>query len=430
MTVINTNTASLVARDAIQRNDRAMAQSMERLSTGSRINSAKDDAAGLAISERMSAQVSGLNMAVRNANDAISLLQTADGASQEISNMLSRMRELAVQAASGTYTSTDQTALDLEFGELMNEIDRIAANTEWNGTAILGGGDTTVTASGASTRDYAIQLGAESAQTMALTLNSWRTQVSRDTQMSAASGTGRDGVDPKVGEAQVVTFSDMATNDVFELAGITVTATAAVTAANLENFFTAQTNSGSITGTLTGATLSGALNGYSTAEHTDGSKVTFTSTGGRNDGKTLASATVTGQTDGTDHAVAAAVSVTGTEGVGAYGQGVLFYGSTPTRIDITSAANASQAIAELDRAIDGAAAERAKYGSYMSRLQHASDNLQNVATNTAASKSQISDADYAAETTELARTQIISQASTAMLAQANQVKQTVLSLLQ
>jgi len=429
MTVINTNTASLVARDAIQRNDRAMAQSMERLSTGSRINSAKDDAAGLAISERMSAQVSGLNMAVRNANDAISLLQTADGATQEISNMLSRMRELAVQAASGTYTTTDQAALDLEFGELMSEIDRIAANTEWNGAAILGGGDTTVTASGASTRDYAIQLGAESAQTMALTLNSWRTQVSRDTQMSAASGTGRDGVDPKVGEAQVVTFTAMANGDVFELAGITVTATNTVTAANLENFFTAQTNSGSITGTLSGATLSGALNGYSTAEETDGSKVTFTSTGGRNDGKTLASTHPSG-TDGTDHAVAAAVSVTGTEGVGAYGQGVLFYGSTPTRIDITSAANASQAIAELDRAIDGAAAERAKYGSYMSRLQHAADNLTNVATNTAASKSQISDADYAAETTELARTQIISQASTAMLAQANQVKQTVLSLLQ
>ena len=429
MTVINTNTASMIARDAIHRNERSMSTAMERLSTGFRINSAKDDAAGLAISDRMSAQISGLNMAVRNANDAISLLQTADGATQEISNMLSRMRELAVQAGSGTYTTTDQAALDLEFGELMNEIDRIAANTEWNGAAVLGGGDTDVTASGASTRDYNIQLGAESAQTMALTLNSWRTQVSRDTQMSAASGTARDGVDPKVGEAQVVTFTTMASGDVFELAGITVTATGNVTAANLENFFTAQTNSGSITGSLTDATLSGALNGYSTAEHTDGTKVTFTSTGGRNDGKTLASTHPSG-TDGTDHAVAAAVSVTGTEGVGAYGQGVLFYGSTPTRIDITSAANASQAIAELDRAIDGAAAERAKYGSYMSRLQHAADNLQNVATNTAASKSQISDADYAAETTELARTQIISQASTAMLAQANQVKQTVLSLLQ
>ena len=427
MTVINTNTASMIARDAIHRNERSMSTAMERLSTGARINSAKDDAAGLAISDRMSAQISGLNMAVRNANDAISLLQTADGATQEISNMLSRMRELAVQAGSGTYTTTDQAALDLEFGELMNEIDRIAANTEWNGAAILGGGDTTVTASGASTRDYNIQLGAESAQTMALTLNSWRTQVSRDTQMTAASGTNRDGVDPKVGEAQVVTFSAMTTNDNFTLAGITVTATATVTAANLENFFSAQTLSGTITGTLSGATVSGALTGYSTAEASNGTTTTFTSTGGRNDGKTLAS-TTTGTGD--NHASAAAVSVTGTEGVGAYGQGVLFFGSTPTRINVTSAANASQAIAEIDRAIDGAAAERAKYGSYMSRLQHASDNLQNVATNTAASRSQIADADYAAETTELARTQIISQASTAMLAQANQVKQTVLSLLQ
>ena len=319
MTVINTNTASLVARDAIQRNDRAMAQSMERLSTGSRINSAKDDAAGLAISERMSAQVSGLNMAVRNANDAISLLQTADGASQEISNMLSRMRELAVQAASGTYTTTDQAALDLEFGELMNEIDRIAANTEWNGTAILGGGDTTVTASGASTRDYNIQLGAESAQTMALTLNSWRTQVSRDTQMTAASGTARDGVDPKVGEAQVVTFSAMTTNDNFTLAGITVTATADVTAQNLEDF-TAQTLSGSHHRHAHRCHRVGCADWIQYCPTYRWYETTFTSTGGRNDGKTLAS-TTTGTGD--NHASAAAVSVTGTEGVGAYGQGVL-----------------------------------------------------------------------------------------------------------
>jgi flagellin len=104
MTVINTNTSSMIARDAINRNDRAMSQAMERLSTGSRINSAKDDAAGLAIADRMSAQVSGLNMAVRNANDAISMLQTIEGATKEITNMLGRMRELAVQSASGTYT--------------------------------------------------------------------------------------------------------------------------------------------------------------------------------------------------------------------------------------------------------------------------------------------------------------------------------------
>ena len=139
MTVINTNISSMIARDAITRNDRAMSQAMERLSTGSRINSAKDDAAGLAIADRMSAQVSGLNMAVRNANDAISMLQTIEGATKEITNMLGRMRELAVQSASGTYTDTDRTALDLEFGALMDEISRIAKNTEWNGQAVLKG---------------------------------------------------------------------------------------------------------------------------------------------------------------------------------------------------------------------------------------------------------------------------------------------------
>ena len=428
MTVINTNTSSMIARDAIQRNDRAMSTAMERLSTGSRINTAKDDAAGLAISERMSAQVSGLNMAVRNANDAISLLQTADGATQEISNMLGRMRELAVQAASGTYTTTDQAALDLEFGALMDEIDRIATNTEWNGSAILAGASSTATPS-ATTKDLAIQLGAEASQTMALSLNSWRTKVNSDTEMSAASGTGRDGVDPNTGEAQVVTFSAMASGDRFTLAGITVVATGTVAASDLEDYFSGRTNGGAV-GSLTNATVSGTLTGYDTAEASDGTTTTFTNTGGRNDGKTLASTDPGGGTDGTDHAVAAAVSVTGTENAGAYGTGVLHFSGSYTRINVTSAANATQAITELDAAINGAAAERAKLGSYMSRLQHAADNLQNVSTNTSASRSQIADADYATETTELARTQIISQASTAMLAQANQVKQTVLSLLQ
>ena len=428
MTVINTNTSSMIARDAIQRNDRAMSTAMERLSTGSRINTAKDDAAGLAISERMSGQVSGLNMAVRNANDAISLLQTADGATQEISNMLGRMRELAVQAASGTYTTTDQAALDLEFGALMDEIDRIATNTEWNGSAILAGASSTATPS-ATTKDLAIQLGAEASQTMALSLNSWRTKVNSDTEMSAASGTGRDGVDPNTGEAQVVTFSAMASGDRFTLAGITVVATGTVAASDLENYFSGRTNGGAV-GSLTNATVSGTLTGYDTAEASDGTTTTFTNTGGRNDGKTLASTDPGGGADGTDHAVAAAVSVTGTENAGAYGTGVLHFSGSYTRINVTSAANAAQAITELDAAINGAAAERAKLGSYMSRLQHAADNLQNVSTNTSASRSQIADADYATETTELARTQIISQASTAMLAQANQVKQTVLSLLQ
>ncbi len=130
MTVINTNISANIARDAIGRNNRAMSTSMERLSTGLRINSAKDDAAGLAIANRMAGQISGLNMAARNANDAISMVQTIEGATGEINNMLIRMRELAVQSASGTYSTSDRQALDLEFGALMDEMNRIADKYE------------------------------------------------------------------------------------------------------------------------------------------------------------------------------------------------------------------------------------------------------------------------------------------------------------
>jgi flagellin len=319
MTVINTNTSSLIARDAIQRNDRAMSTAMERLSTGSRINTAKDDAAGLAISERMKSQVTGLNMAVRNANDAISLLQTVDGAASEISNMLGRMYELAVQSASGTYTATDRTALNLEFEALMFEIQDIAERTEWNGTVVM---DATYDSTGSDS--LKVQLGAEASQTMEVTIKDWRPTKAQDSQMTSKTDTtNEDGID------------------------------------TVESAYN----------------LAGTTNGTEAAMYFDNA------------------------TEGTDN------------------------------IDISTAAAAAVAVKNIANAIDGANAERAQYGAYISRLQHAADNLQNVSTNTSASVSRIADADYATETTELARTQIISQASTAMLAQANQVKQTVLSLL-
>ena len=146
MSVINTNIAGKIATNAIIRNDRLQEIAMERISTGLRINSAKDDAAGLAISERMRAEVSGLEMATRNANDGISLLETDEGATLEIANILQRMRELAVQSASGTYSNTDREALDLEFGQLMTEIQRIASQTTWNTMSILNGNDVTTSA--------------------------------------------------------------------------------------------------------------------------------------------------------------------------------------------------------------------------------------------------------------------------------------------
>jgi flagellin len=434
MTVINTNTSSMIARDAIQRNDRAMSSAMERLSTGSRINSAKDDAAGLAISDRMAAQVSGLNMAVRNANDAISMLQTAEGATKEITNMLGRMRELSVQAASGTYTDTDRTALNLEFQALLSEIERIADNTEWNGEKILAGTSATIdTAASETALSKNIQLGASSGQTMTLSLNSWQPTVQVDSSMSAASGTARTGVDDRTSEVSTVTFVDMADGETLSIGGITITAGGAITAEELATYFeqySAAADYGtakSITEAAGTSTITGTWSGFTVADGGSATTVAITN-GGRSDLNPL---TVTGTASGTGADVKiTATGVAGVDNAGAFGQGVLYYGAGVTAISISSAGGASQAVSELDLAINGAAAERAKYGAYMSRLQHASDNLANIATNTSASLSQIADADYAVETTELARTQIISQASTAMLAQANQVKQTVLALLQ
>ena len=277
MSVINTNVSATIARNAIGTNERAMATSMERLSTGLRINSAKDDAAGLAISTRMTSQVSTLNMGVRNANDAISMIQTVEGASKEISNMLVRMKELAVQAASGTYSDTDRDALDLEFVALKAEITRVQENTAWNGMKLMH------TDSG----DLSIRVGD-----------------------SAITG----------------------------------------------NF---------------------------------------------------------GKWD-----------------LGANEAGDVFSQDLDGTFDLQSDTNAIAAMGLLDTAIIDATKEQAKYGSYISSLTHTVDNLTNVAQNTDQSRSRIQDADYAVETTNLARTQIIAQASTAMLAQANQSKQSVLALLQ
>jgi len=280
VTVINTNVSATLASNAIARNERAMSTAMERLSTGKRINSAGDDAAGLAISARMASQVKGLEQAARNANDGISMVQTIEGAGREILNVLTRMKELAVQASSGTLSTTDRTALNTEFGELDKEIDRIEANTKWNTMALM---------NGASTVNIQVGDASGNANQMAIAFKDWGADVGANGALGVA---------------------------------------------------------------INAETLAG---------------------------------------DGTQ---------------------------------------AQAAMTDLDTAITNASAELAKYGAYINRLEYAQDNLMNVAQNTDASRSRIEDADYAAETSELAKTQIIAQAGTAMLAQANQIKQTVLALLQ
>ena len=373
MTVINTNTAATITANAITKNERAMSQAMERLSTGQRINSAADDAAGLAISSRMTSQINGLNMAVRNANDAISMVQTSEGAMIEVSDMLQRMRELAVQASSGTNSATDRTALNTEFQALGAEVTRIGGNTQWNGTNILDG----VATSGAQN----FQVGANASQTISHTFATIGKNSSTVTQ---ATGT------PAASGAQQVT---------------TLT----------------------IAGTADGDVVTGTINGQAFA-------ITLDTHDDASAGKTD---TVAAH-DGTGAIVVAKASATTLTFTGSandiaftidnlrVGNGI---GAAVGGYDLTTAALATSAITNITSQITSLDSSRSSAGAVINRLEYAADNLANVSQNTSASRSRILDADYAAETTELARTQIIQQAGTAMLSQANQQAQSVLALL-
>jgi len=275
-TVINTNIKALVATGELAKNGRTMAKTMESLSTGSRINKASDDAAGLSIRENMTSQIKGLNAAVRNANDAISMLQTADGALNEVSDMLQRMRELGTLAQNDTYSTAQRVAMNDEFTQLQSEIDRIADNTQWNGMNLL-------------------------------------------------DGTG---------------------------------------------------------GNWGGGSL-------------------FTFQVGANAGQTIS--------------------------VAIAGMGIASLGISA--VSIGTVTDARDAVTALDDAISVLNTRRSVLGSVINRLTHAVDNLTNVSQNATESRSRVTDTDYATATTELARAQIIQQAATAMLVQANQQPSTVMFLL-
>jgi len=401
MTVINTNISANIARDAIGRNDRAMATSMERLSTGLRINSAKDDAAGLAISNRMAGQISGLNMAKRNANDGISMIQTIEGATKEVGSMLVRMRELAVQSASGTYSDSDRAALDLEFDQLRSEITRIQEKTTWNNQALMDGGKT-----------VSIQLGASSGQTMDVAFADWSVEDAKVYGTAAA----------ETKESAEVVLKALANTEYVTIGNLKFTASAATTSAELHTAFAEITAGIADADALGDINAVAAVSDFGAFSFVNGA-TSFDYIVGGADGATTFTSTKSGdQTDLVISSDAAAGTATGT-----ITQGIA---TKVDSISIHNAAGAGAAITTLDAAITGVTAEQAKYGAYLSRLQYASDNISNVATNLDQSRSRIQDADYAVETTALARTQIIAQASTAMLAQANQVKQTVLALLQ
>jgi len=393
MSVINTNVSAILTQNALAKNERAMSGAMEQLSTGKRINSASDDAAGLAIASRMSAQINGLNQAVRNSNDAISMVQTADGSLIEVTNMLQRMRALAVQAASDTNVSADRTALNTEFTQLRTEINRIANNTQWNGENVL---DKSF-ASG--TGAYSFQVGANANQTIDLTIGNYSTQ-SEDQGTTATVATTTAGSGPgQTAAEQVSTLAIAGTPALGDVISVTVG----------EHSFVHTVGAGA--GTIQTAAEIGAA--IRTGLIADGMGTTSSVNVG-SAGATL-TFTATDDTAGSN-----------TFDIGAAQSGLLGGLASST---ITSSSSANSAIAALDTAINTVNAGRAGMGATINVLQYAADNLANVSLNASASRSRVEDTDYSSATTELARTQIIAQAATAMLAQANQVPQTVLSLL-
>ncbi len=431
MSVINTNVNSLVSQAALARNERSLSSAMQQLSTGTRINSAKDDAAGLAITSRMSAQIRGLNQAVRNANDGISLLQTAEGATIEMTNMLQRMRELSVQSANDTNTTSDRQYLDLEYQQLMKEVSRTASTAEWNGMRLLNNTQLGLDDGTGQARNVAFQVGASANQTIEISMKDF----SFDTGTSAVAS-------KKQVNLAVVDFGAGNGGQVFTL---TIGAGAGVPARDFRVSLAAADALGHDVGETTDVqarTLRDALRteinntvGFENVNiASDGAVITITDSEGRSIGDvSMFEADGTTKADGVN-AVPTGSSVEIDPGQLASDAdlptGSVF--SEEARLNdtnIKSLSAANTATARLDVAIDSLNKERATMGAMMNRLTYAADGLTKTSTNTTASRSRIMDTDYAAASAELARTQIIQQAATAMLAQANQSSQSVLSLL-
>ena len=382
MTTINTNVMSMTAQRNLGTTSSSLATSMQRLSSGLRVNSAKDDAAGLAISERMNAQVRGLNVAARNANDGISLAQTAEGALGKVGDMLQRMRELAVQSANASNNTSDRTALQAEVTQLRSEIDRVAKTTSFNGTKLLDG----------SFANATFQVGANAGEGIAI-----------DSIVSAKSTT--------LGNTSL-NSSTTAIND-----GSALTAIAAGTL--------------SVRGTALGPISAATTAAERNTQVIDAINAKSSDTGVFARATVNASGVATGFEVFSDTAITAA-SFTGgfgTTNTGAAPADSAAAASQLDDINVGSFGDAQKALKVIDSAINAVNSSRADLGALQSRFENAVANIQITGENISAARGRIVDADFAKETSNLSRAQILQQAGTAMVAQANQAQQGVLSLL-
>jgi len=495
--VINTNVMSLNAQRNLSTSGTGLATSLQRLSSGLRINSAKDDAAGLAISDRMTTQISGLNQAVRNANDGISLAQTTEGALQEVTNNLQRIRELAVQSANATNSDSDRNAIDQEVQQRIAEINRIATQTSFNGRKVLDGsfggatfqvganvGETINLSLTSSVKSTDIGQVATSTGTVDLTtLFNTTGAVAATPNVSTTSGAFTSSVSGAAGEtfsltvAGVTAFSFTSTATAqtttaaqidtaitttnaaaLAAAGVTVSGTAAAgtlkfTKADGTAFDTvvANTNTGTAGGFATFTTGTHAATGGVVAVPGTANSYTLASTmvavgtgtavdigGTYATSQALADAINTkvsgafASIDSTNHLViTAGEDITVTAGAGATALGVAtaaVSGSLSTQ-DVKTTAKANLTIQSIDAALTSVSTLRGTLGAIQNRFQSTINSLSSVSENLSASRSRILDTDFAMETANLTKSQILQQAGTAMVAQANSIPQNVLSLL-
>jgi len=362
MSVINTNVSAMYSQNAMKTNARVQSTAMEQLSTGVRVNSAKDDAAGLAIGQNMTSEIRGLNQAVRNLNDGINMIQTAEGAMVEQSNMLQRMRELAVQAMNGTYSDTQRSYLDKEFQALTQQINRISNDTMWNDQKLLAGGG------------------------YIATLNSGAVQVAGGTLVSATAGAN-------------TAATDFAGNPV----------------ASGHAYF-----SGSSTSLPAGTVKFFPVSGLPVASYAVPANAVYSGTtvvGYYVPAEDIHTKITVQAGKDQDQTITVDIVPMNANGFGISGLGI---GTFDT---------ATGTLNKISDALETINNQRASLGAAINQMAYAADNLTNISSNATQSRSTIMDTDYALATTQLAKTQIIQQAATAMLAQANQQPQSVMALL-
>ncbi|WP_332706553.1 flagellin [Plesiomonas shigelloides] len=372
---VNTNVTALNAQRNLNKTNNALNVSIQRLSTGSRINSAKDDAAGLQISNRLTSQINGLDVAAKNANDGISIAQTAEGAMQESTNIMQTMREKALQSANGTNSADDRAAIQKEVSALSTELDRIANTTSFGGQKLLDG----------SFGSRALQVGSEAGETINLTLNSTKASDLKTTVHSVSMG------------ATAVTTGTAATPST---TGLAITA------------------GGETIASLSTATMNKCMGSDGKV---DLSKVAEEIN--KQSGKSGASASVT--TDGKLEIISAEqIKATGAS-AGTTASATV----SMADIDMSTQSGSNKALLVIDSSLKQIDSQRADLGALQNRLSSTISNLENISENSAAGRSRIMDVDFAKETTNMTKQQILQQAGGAMLAQAKALPQAALSLL-